>query len=163
MNAVSSRWRWWATRLAQHAASVMPGARSPWADAMRRELDYITDDSAAVRWALGCVLASYRSRLADRPLWSARCTWRHVAASGALMLLIGLTLQVSAEGQTEPARPALNETTCDRPNVDRTSISPQIAPNGSSSRNQDNINAERVPPDCTDRNLPNRPDVERDQ
>jgi len=143
--------------LAQHAACVMPGARSPWADAMRRELDYIADDSAALRWALGCVLASYRSRLADRPLWSARCTWRHVAASGALMLLIGLTLQVSAEGQTEPARPALNETTCDRPD-----ILPQNVPNGPVSvrRNHDNTDAERVRSECADRDLPNRPDPE---
>src|SRR5262249_16872246 len=116
------------------------------------ELDYIADDSAALRWALGCVLASYRSRLADRPLWSARCTWRHVAASGALMLLIGLTLQVSAEGQTEPARPALNETTCHRPDM-----RPQNVPNGPVSvrRNHDDTNAERVRSDCADRDLPN--------
>jgi hypothetical protein len=30
---------------------VLPGARSNWADAMRRELDYIEDDRAALRWA----------------------------------------------------------------------------------------------------------------
>ena len=157
MNAGSSRWRQWAMRLAQHAAGVMPGARSPWADAMRRELDYIEQDPAALRWALGCVLASYRLRLTDRPLWSARCTWRHVAASGALMLLIGLTLQVSAEGQTEPARPALNETTCDRPD-----IRPQNVPNGPVSvrRNHDDTNAERVRSDCADRDLPSTPHAE---
>jgi hypothetical protein len=152
MSALSSRWRRWAMRLAHHAAGVMPGARSPWADAMRWELDYIEDDSAAVRWALGCVLASYRLRLADRPLWSARGTWRHVAASGALMLLIGLAFHDRADGQTEPPRPALNETACDRTD----------AP-GSVRRSHDNTNAERVQPDCADRDLPNRPDTQPDR
>ena len=161
MNEVSSRWRRWAMRLAQHAAGVMPGARSPWAEAMRRELDYIEHDQAALRWALGCVLASYRLRLAERPLWSARCTWRHVAASGGLMLLIALTLQVSAEGQTEPPRPGLDETTCDRPDVDRPGVSPQVAPNGpvSVGRGRGNTDAERVR--CADRDLPNRPERDR--
>ena len=149
MNAVSSRWRRWAMRLAQHALCVMPGARSSWADAMRRELDYIADDSAALRWALGCVFASYRLRLAHRPLWSVRGSWRQVAASGVLMLLIGLTLQVSAEGQTEPLRPAPNET------CDRADVSQQIV-----RRNHDNTNPERVRPDCPDRDLPNRPEAE---
>ena|SRR5436309_623638 len=158
MNEVSSRWRRWAMRLAQHAAGVMPGARSPWAEAMRRELDYIEHDQAALRWALGCVLASYRLRLAEGPLWSVRCTWRNVAASGALMLLIGLTLQVSAEGQTEPPRPGLDETTCDRPDV-----SPHVVPNSPASvrRNQAKANAERVRSDCPDRDLPNRPEPDR--
>jgi hypothetical protein len=171
MNAVSSRWRRWAMRLAQHAAGVMPGARSPWAEAMRRELDYIEHGSTALRWALGCVLASYRLRLAERPFWSARCTWRHVAASGGLMLLIGLTLQVSAEGQTDPPRPGLDATTCDRPdgdrpnidrpNIDRPGVSPQVAPNGSVSvrRGRGDTNAERVR--CADRDLPNRPERDR--
>ena len=153
MNAGSSRWRRWAVRLALHAACMMPGARSPWADAMRRELDYIADDAAALRWALGCVLASYRSRLTHRPWLSVRPAWRHVAASAALMLLVGLTLQVNAEGQTEPPRPVPNETTCDR-----AEMSPQIV-----RRNHDNTNAERVRSECADRNLPNRPEAERDQ
>jgi hypothetical protein len=146
-------------RLAQHAACVMPGARSPWADAMRRELDYIEHDSIALRWALGCVLASYRSRLAHRPWLSAR-SWRHVAVSSALMLLVGLTLQVSAEGQTEPPRPALDEATCDRPDV-----SPQIVPNGPARirRSHDNTNAEPVRSDCADRDLPNRPDAKAER
>jgi len=152
MNAVSSRWRRWAMRLAQHAAGVMPGARSPWADAMRRELDYIEHDSAALRWALGCVLASYRLRLADRPWWSARGNWRHVAASSMLMLLVGLAFHDRADGQTEPPRPALNETTCDR-----------IDAPVSVRRNHDNADAERVQPDCADRDRLNRPDIQPDR
>ena len=163
MSAVSSRWRRWAMRLAQHAACVMPGARSPWADAMGRELDYIEHDSTALRWALGCVLASYRLRLADRPLWSVRHAWRHVAVSGALMLLIGLAFHDRADGQTEPPRPALDETTCDRTYVDRTSVSPQIAPNGPVSVRRNHINAERVRSDCADRDLPNRPNIQPDR
>jgi len=152
MNAVSSRWRRWAMRLAQHALCVMPGARSSWADAMRRELDYIPNDAAALRWALGCVLASYRSRLAHRPWLRLRPAWRQLAASGAVMLLIGITLQVSAEGQTEPPRPAPNET------CDRADVPPQIV-----RRNHDNTNAELVRSNCADRNLPNRPEAERDR
>jgi pimeloyl-ACP methyl ester carboxylesterase len=115
-------------KLALHAACIMPAARSPWADAMRRELDYIGDDPAAFRWALGCVLASYRARLAHRSnfnirSFSARATWRQVATSGVLMLLIGLALQENAGGQTAPPRPAFDETTCELPGV-----SPELRP-----------------------------------
>jgi hypothetical protein len=107
MNASPSRWRRLAVKLAQHAASVLPGARSPWADAMRHELDYIGDDSVAVRWALGCIAASYRARLAQ---WlSVRPSWRQVATSGALMILIGLALQENAGGQTPLPRLACDE------------------------------------------------------
>ena len=63
MNTAPSWWRRLARRLAQHASRVLPGA-GPWADAMRHELDYIADDRAALRWALGGLLASYR---ADSP------------------------------------------------------------------------------------------------
>jgi hypothetical protein len=155
-------------RLAQHAACVMPGARSPWADAMRRELDYIEDDSAAMRWALGCVFASYRSRLAHRPLFGAHFTWRHVAASGVLMLLVGLALQERADGQTEPPRPALDEAICGRLAVDppgvSSGVSPQIAPSGPVvRRNRDNANADPLRSDCPDRHPPNRPDAQPDR
>jgi hypothetical protein len=116
MNVAPRRWRRLALLLAQHAASVLPGASSPWAEAMRRELDYVDDDPAAVRWALGCIVASYRVRLAQRPSVGARpVAWRLAATSAALLLLIGLALQDHAGGQTEPPRPAFDETTCDRP------------------------------------------------
>jgi hypothetical protein len=112
MNAVPNRWRRLAVSLARHAARVLPGARSPWAEAMRRELDYIDDDPAAVRWALGCVLVSYKARLAERPRFGTRPGWRHVAAGGAAMLLIGLALQARAGSQTEPPQPSFDESTC---------------------------------------------------
>ena len=67
MNAGPGRWRRLAALLAQHAAWTLPGVRSPWADAMWRELDYIGDDPAALRRALGCILGSYRARLAHWP------------------------------------------------------------------------------------------------
>jgi hypothetical protein len=136
-----------AVKLAQHASWVLPGAQSPWAEAMRRELDYIEDDRAALRWAVGCVLASYKARLAgplprssspSLPGLRGKVRWRqarigrgavlrHAATSGAVMLLIGLALLENAGGQTEPPRPVVNETTCDRPN-----ISPDIDPTLSS-------------------------------
>jgi len=114
------RWRRWAVTLARHAARVLPGARSPWADAMRHELDYIEDDGAALRWALGCVVASYKARLA-RPgftrVITARDVLRHAAACAALMLVIGFALLEQAESQTEPPRPAVDEMACETPHA----------------------------------------------
>jgi hypothetical protein len=117
MNAASGRFRRWAVTLASHAARVLPGVPSSWAQAMRHELDYITDDKAALRWAFGCILASYKARFMHRPRLSPWATWRHVATSAALMLLIGLALQEHAASQTEPPRPAFEETPCDLPAV----------------------------------------------
>lgn len=111
----AGRWRRWAVALVRHAASIMPGARSPWADAMRRELDYIGDDPSALRWALGCVLASYRVRMTHRRRWNAAFALRQLAAGGALMLLIGVALQDHAGGQTVPARPDIDERACELP------------------------------------------------
>ena len=144
MNAVSNRWRRWAVKLVQHATCVMPGARSPWADAMRRELDYIADDAAALRWALGCVRASYRARLDQRPSFSAPA-WRQLAACGALMLLIGLALQDNAGGQPAPPPPAIDATDCDLPGG-----SPQTGANGNVRRNDGNPDASRFRSDCAE-------------
>ena len=55
MNAAPSRSRRLALTLARHAAWMLPSAPSSWAQAMRHELDYIADDSAALRWAFGCM------------------------------------------------------------------------------------------------------------
>jgi hypothetical protein len=123
MKAAPSPFRRLALTLARHAARVLPCAPSSWAQAMRHELDYIADDKAALRWAFGCMLASYKARLTHRPRFGPRIAWRHVATSGALMLLIGLALQEHAASQTEPPRPAVDETTCDLPGV-----SPEIRP-----------------------------------
>jgi pimeloyl-ACP methyl ester carboxylesterase len=86
---------------------------------MRRELEYIGDDAETLRWAFGCIVASYRIRLTHR--LRAPVGWRYVGITGALMLLIGLALQEN--GQTQPLGPALEETNCDLPNVP-----PEIGP-----------------------------------
>jgi len=117
MNAAPSRFRRWAVALARHAAWVLPSAPSSWAQAMRHELDYIADDRAALCWAFGCTLASYKARLMRWPRLSPRVPWRHLATSGALMLLIGLALQEHAASQTEPPRPAFDKTPCDPADV----------------------------------------------
>ena len=129
-------WRRLAVKLVRHAAAGLSGA-SPWARAMQCELDYIDDDRAALRWALGCVIASYKLRLAARaqvdlgrfrrvfnernrrhPLSGARPreVLRQAAVSAALMLVTGVVLLENAGGQTappSPSAPVLDETTCD--------------------------------------------------
>jgi hypothetical protein len=52
-----------AVRLLRHATSVLPPNREHWADAMAAELAHIPDDAAALKWALGCVVASYSERI----------------------------------------------------------------------------------------------------
>jgi hypothetical protein len=179
MNVSPGGWRRWAVKLAQHASWVLPGAQSPWAEAMRRELDYIENDRAALRWALGCVLASYlasykarlagplpRSSSSSLPRWRGKVRWgqgrigrgavlRHAATSGAVMLLIGLALLENAGGQTEPPRPVVNEAPCDPPN-----ISPDIGPTLSSGtvsvpRDMDH-SAPKPDTSCADRVTPIR-------
>ena len=117
MNDATRWWRRLARRLAQHAAWVLRGAATPWADAMRRERDYIADDPVAVRWTLGCIFASYRVRLTHRPWLHARIGWRPVVASGGLMLVIGLALLDTAGGQTAPPQAGANKTIGDRPRL----------------------------------------------
>src|SRR4029077_6741994 len=101
MNAVPSRWRRLAVRLWPAASWVLPG-EGPWAEAMRHELDHIADDAAALRWALGGLLASYRARLAQSRCFRARVSLRSVGTIGGLLLVIGLALEGHANGQTEP-------------------------------------------------------------
>jgi pimeloyl-ACP methyl ester carboxylesterase len=121
MNAMPGRWRRMAVKLARHASWVLPGARSPWAEAMRRELDYIEDDREALRWAIGCVMASYAAQLAALP----RLCWRVLsrpALAGSMLLFVALALGHAGE-QTGAAVPAFEETTCELPD-----LSPQIRP-----------------------------------
>ena len=73
MTAAPGRWRRLAIKLARHASWVLPGT-GPWADAMRHELDHIADDTAALLWAFGCLLASYRARLTQLR-WDCRKFW----------------------------------------------------------------------------------------
>ena len=94
---------------------------SPWAEAMRHELDYTEGDAAALRWALGGLLVSYRARLAQLRFLSARASLRYATAGGVLMLMIGLAFIGHASGQ--PLRPVFDKTVCDLPGV-----SPEIGP-----------------------------------
>lgn len=52
-----------ARRLIKHAATVAPGERAEWAQAMTNELDYLSPDLSAVGWALGCLWACYAERI----------------------------------------------------------------------------------------------------
>lgn len=122
MSAAPRRWRRLAARLVRHASRVLPGA-GPWADAMRHELDYIEDDAAALRWAVGGLLASYRARLAQWRRLGARASFRYVGPGGALVLMIGFALVGQASGQPKPLRPVFDETACGLPGV-----SPEIQP-----------------------------------
>jgi hypothetical protein len=62
MNARASLVRRLAFALIAHAADVLPPVRSPWGEAMKHELDHIEGDVEALRWAAGCVIASYLER-----------------------------------------------------------------------------------------------------
>jgi hypothetical protein len=77
---------------------------------MRREIDYIEDDRTALRWAIGCVTASYAARLAALP----RPRWQVSAApvvAGSVLLLVAMALQGHAS--EDAPRPDVNEMTCD--------------------------------------------------
>jgi hypothetical protein len=103
MSSGSGQWRRIARKVARHASWVLPGARSGWAEAMRRELDYIEDDRAALRWAIGCVMASYAQRLAALP----RSRWRVTSGAvvaGSMLLLIAMVLQVHASDQASSSQ-----------------------------------------------------------
>jgi len=51
-----------ARRLVRQAVNVLPELRSDWAQAMTSELEHVEGDFTALRWATGCVLASYIER-----------------------------------------------------------------------------------------------------
>lgn len=51
-----------AIALIDHAARVLSVRGSTWAAAMRSELHHIDEDVDALRWAAGCVFASYIER-----------------------------------------------------------------------------------------------------
>lgn len=107
--------------LAWHATRVMPPVRSTWAEAMRCEFEHVKEQPGALAWVAGCVVASYRSRLAD--LWSRHAyrALRRVAASGVAVVVIGCALENRACGQTPP--PAFTDTVCELPH-----ITPDIRP-----------------------------------
>jgi hypothetical protein len=52
-----------AIRLVRHAGKVLPPNREHWADAMAAELAHIPENAAALKWAVGCVVAGYSERI----------------------------------------------------------------------------------------------------
>jgi hypothetical protein len=89
---------------------------------MRHEFEYIKDGPGVLRWAIGCILASHRSRLRD--MWEARGrpAFRYFVAYGLVVLLVGYALENHAVGRTPP-EPTFTEAACDLPN-----LSPEILP-----------------------------------
>ncbi len=62
MSTRSSLLRRLSCSLIAHAGNVLPLGRSAWAEAMKNELQHIEGDLEALRWASGCVIASYFER-----------------------------------------------------------------------------------------------------
>jgi pimeloyl-ACP methyl ester carboxylesterase len=108
--------------LVRHASRTMPHTRSIWADAMRSEFEHIKDQPGALLWAAGCILASYKCRLAELQARHALQWVRGVAVCSLAALLAGYAVANQACGQTVPP-PAFTDTACDMPHV-----SPGIRP-----------------------------------
>jgi len=49
--------------LATHAAHILPLERREWSRAMISEVDHLPSAGAAIRWALGCIIAGYFERI----------------------------------------------------------------------------------------------------
>ena len=58
----SSAWRI-ALGLAAHAAHILPLERRDWSRAMISEIDHLPSAGAAIRWAMGCIIAGYIERI----------------------------------------------------------------------------------------------------
>jgi hypothetical protein len=71
-----------AQELLRHAVALLPRNQSPWADAMRIEIQHIDDDREALSWALG----SFRACLTER----LRVLRPHISAHtlGALWIVV---------------------------------------------------------------------------
>jgi hypothetical protein len=98
---------------------------------MRRELDYIEDDRAALRWAIGCVTASYTAQLVVVLRVCGRILSRPLLAGG-MLLSVALAL---AHANDLAKRPDCGA----RPNAEMVG-DPRQAPN----------------PSCADRHQPVR-------
>jgi hypothetical protein len=49
--------------LAAHAAHILPLKRREWSSAMISEIDHLPSAGAAIRWAMGCIIAGYIERI----------------------------------------------------------------------------------------------------
>jgi hypothetical protein len=84
-----------AARLVAHAARVLPRGRSDWARAMQTEIEHIASNSAALRWAAGCVYASYAERMRVMQIGTLRIS-RWLLGVEMLMCFFWLTLMFAA-------------------------------------------------------------------
>jgi hypothetical protein len=85
MNGQGQVMRRCAFALMRHAARIMPASRVQWSAAMESELAHIENDSVALHWALGCVIAGYRERISDM-----LHTWYARSALACLLVLLAL-------------------------------------------------------------------------
>ncbi len=96
-----------ATRLLNHAASVMPPVHRDWVGAMRVELDHIPDPVAALAFALGCVRASYAQRIEDMMTLAALSRWTlaglALAWAGFSALAAALLVAIKSNSAIKPA------------------------------------------------------------
>ncbi|HUK01515.1 MAG TPA: hypothetical protein VLW26_04475 [Steroidobacteraceae bacterium] len=63
MSSPRSPSRRMARLIARHAARSMPPQRVDWALAIQHEFEHLPHDAPALRWAFGCLLASYTLRM----------------------------------------------------------------------------------------------------
>jgi hypothetical protein len=84
-----------AARLAAHAARVLPSGRAEWARAMRSEIEHLPMGPEALRWAFGCVVASYTERI-DRMTFGTLRVSRWVLGLEMIMCFMWLSLMFVA-------------------------------------------------------------------
>jgi hypothetical protein len=82
MSERKTKRRWLALQFADQAWRILPAGQRHWAEAMRNELDYLTEDRQALAWASGCLRAGIMERLQSM----------HVPDSRAVRILISLPL-----------------------------------------------------------------------
>lgn len=91
MNKPVSLRRRLALSLLRSIDPLMPASRRDWARAMRAELDHLKDDSQALRWAIGCVVAGSKERI--NTMFAANLTIsRWILVPEMLLCFLPLTL-----------------------------------------------------------------------
>jgi len=122
MSGGPARWRRLAVKLVEHAVYVMPPAKAAWAAAMMRETEHIEGSVDVLLWAFGCLVASYRSRLAKARCFGSGAIFGRCAACTMVVCFVCLGALNSAIGQTGTVRPVFQQTACDLPR-----LSPEVA------------------------------------
>lgn len=74
-----------ASALMAHASGALPPARVPWGEAMNNEFEYIESDFEAVKWAVGCVAASYVEK-------SKECSFGSIVRKPSAFLPLAMSL-----------------------------------------------------------------------